>query len=194
MTSIALALALGACGEDPPAKDPSSDRAKETGEKSSGGDHGGGGGGGGSFTCKGKAEVGKQASPFTMESLNSAGKVAVESGKVTLVDFWATWCGPCEKSFPKYQELYVKYKASGLEIAAVSVDDDKKDIPSFVKKTSVKFPVGWSADSKKIADCYTVPNMPSAYLVDKKGVVRFIHHGFKDDESKKIEEEIKSLL
>jgi cytochrome c biogenesis protein CcmG, thiol:disulfide interchange protein DsbE len=190
---IAAALALGACGEDPPAKDPSS--AKDAGEKSSsgGGDHGGGGGGGGAFTCKGKADVGKTASPFTMESM-TGGKVGVEPGKVTLVDFWATWCGPCEKSFPKYQELYVKYKASGLEIAAVSVDDEKKDIPAFVKKTSVKFPVGWSADSKKIADCYTVPNMPSAYLVDKKGVVRFVHHGFKDDESKKIEEEIKSLL
>lgn len=175
------AIALGACGEEPPAKDPSSASAKESG-------------GGGSFTCKGKAEVGQPASPFSMDSLNEAGKVSVEPGKVTLVDFWATWCGPCEKSFPKYQELYVKYKSSGLEIAAVSVDDEKKDIPAFVKKTSVKFPVGWSADSKKIADCYTVPNMPTAYIIDKKGVVRFVHNGFKDDETKKIEEEIKSLL
>src|SRR5688572_9438724 len=173
------ALALGACGEDPPAKDPSS--AKDSGEKAGGGGGDKGGGGGGSFTCKGKADVGKAASPFTMESMNNAGKLAVEPGKVTLVDFWATWCGPCEKSFPKYQDLYVKYKASGLELVAISLDDETKDIPNFIKSTGIKFPVGWDG-AKKVPPCFDIQNMPTAYIVDRKGVVRFVHRGYRANE------------
>lgn len=169
---------------------PSEPAAPTSGSTSSGG------GGSSGFTCKGKPEVGQPASTFSLASMNGTGKVGVEPGKVTLVDFWATWCGPCQKSFPKYQELYVKYKSSGLEIAAVSVDgdDDKSKIPAFAKTYEAKFPVGWD-EGHKIADCYHPPNMPSAYIVDKKGVIRFIHNGYKgDEEAKKLEEEIKSLL
>jgi cytochrome c biogenesis protein CcmG/thiol:disulfide interchange protein DsbE len=160
---------------------------------------GGGGSGDASFTCKGSPEVGKPASTFSLASLNpaSTGKVGIEPGKVTLVDFWATWCIPCQKSFPKYQDFYVKYRASGFEIAAVSVDDDdkaKKEIPAFAKQYGVKFPVGWD-EGHKIADCYKPPSMPSAFLVDKKGVVRLVHTGFRgEDDAKKLEEEIKKLL
>jgi cytochrome c biogenesis protein CcmG, thiol:disulfide interchange protein DsbE len=156
----------------------------------------GGGNSNSSFACKGKPEVGQPASAFSLPAMNGAGKVAVQPGKVTLIDFWATWCGPCQKSFPKYQELYVKYKSSGLEIAAVSVDndDDKGKIPGFAKTYEAKFPVGWD-EGHKIADCYKPPNMPSAYVVDKKGVIRFVHNGYKgDEEAKKLEEEIKGLL
>jgi cytochrome c biogenesis protein CcmG, thiol:disulfide interchange protein DsbE len=192
LTFVVLSATLLGCPSDPATPASSSSGGSNS---SGGGGSSSGGGGGKAFACKGKGAAGVEASPFTMESLNGAGKVAVTPGKVTLVDFWATWCGPCEKSFPKYQDLYVKYKSSGLEIAAVSVDDDSKEIAAFVKKTSVKFPVGWSAESKKIADCYTVPNMPSAFIVDKKGVIRFVHNGYKgDEEAKKIEEEIKGLL
>jgi cytochrome c biogenesis protein CcmG, thiol:disulfide interchange protein DsbE len=148
------------------------------------------------FSCKGKPEVGKPASTFSLPSITGTGKVAIEPGKVTLVDFWATWCGPCQKSFPKYQELYVKYKASGLEIAAVSVDgdDQKKDIPGFAKEHGAKFPIGWD-DAHKIADCYKPPKMPSAFVVDKKGIVRFVHEGYGGDaDAKKLEDAIKSLL
>jgi peroxiredoxin len=184
VSSLATALvALVACGGDTePAKDPSSkDGAK--------------GGGKVEITCKGKPEVGKPASPFSLSSINGSGKMGIEKGKVTVVDFWATWCGPCEKSFPKYQELYVKYKASGLEIVAVSVDDEdgKKGIPGFAKKHDAKFPVGWD-DGHKIADCYSPPNMPSAYVIDKQGVVKFVHNGYREGEEKELEKEIKSLL
>jgi peroxiredoxin len=157
-----------------------------------------GGGGGPPFTCKGNPEVGKAASTFSLASLNPAStdRVTIQPGKVTLVDFWATWCQPCQKSFPKYQDFYVKYRSSGFEIAAVSVDDEdkKSEIPTFAKQYGVKFPVGWD-EGHKIADCYKLPGMPTAFLVDKKGVVRLIHNGFRgDDDAKKLEEEIKKLL
>ncbi len=143
--------------------------------------------------CKGKPEIGKPATNFTLSAINAAQKMAIEKGKVTIVDFWATWCEPCKKSFPRYQELYVKYKASGLEILAVSVDDEKREIPDFVKTYGAKFPVGWD-EGHKIADCYQPASMPTAIVIDKAGVVRHIHGGYHNGEEKELEREIKALL
>src|SRR6185437_1693122 len=138
------------------------------------------------ISCKGKPDIGKLASTFTMGSINGQGKMGLEKGKVTIVDFWATWCEPCKKSFPRYQELYTKYQASGLAVVAVSVDDEKTDIPSFIKTYGAKFPVGWD-DGHKVADCYRPPNMPSAYVIDKTGTIKFVHNGYHDGEEKEIE-------
>jgi thiol-disulfide isomerase/thioredoxin len=198
-------LALGACAEDPPVKDPStassSSADTKTTDAPASGDKAAGdkampaaaAPGKLEVSCKGKPDVGKNASTFSLSSLNGGSKMGVEKGKVTIVDFWATWCEPCKKSFPKYQELYVKYKTSGLEIVAVSVDDEKKDIPDFIKSYGAKFPVGWD-EGHKIAECYHPPNMPSAYVIDKTGVVKFVHNGYHDGEEKELEKEIKSLL
>lgn len=181
---IATALvALAACGgDDPPAKDPSSVNTKEALKE-----------GAGDVACTGAPEIGKPASTFSLTSINGGESMGIEKGKVTIVDFWATWCEPCKKSFPKYQELYVKYKASGLEILALSVDEEKTGIADFAKTYGVEFPVGWD-EGHKVADCYKPPNMPSAYIIDKEGVVRFVHTGYHDGEEKEIEKEIKSLL
>ena len=120
--------------------------------------------------------------------------MTVAPGKVTIVDFWATWCEPCKKSFPKHQELYVKYKASGLEIVAVSVDDEKNGIVDFAKTHGgAKFPVGWD-DGKKIADKWKPENMPSSYIVGKDGVVKHVHRGYHDGEEQEVEKELKALF
>jgi peroxiredoxin len=173
---------LSACTDD--AKDPSTGTASSADSA---------GGKGAEISCKGKPEVGKLASTFTMAAVNGGAKMSVDKGKVTIVDFWATWCDPCKKSFPKYQELYVKYKASGLEIVAVSVDDEKTDIPNFIKTYGAKFPVGWD-DGHKVADCWHPPNMPSAYIIDKSGTIKYVHNGYRDGEEKDLEKEIKELL
>ncbi len=176
--AILLALStfvLAACGEEPDPKTPAT--AKDSG-----------GGGGGNGVSKGDKAPG-----FSIASLNGQGKMTIAPGKVTIVDFWATWCEPCKKSFPKYQELYVKYKASGLEIVAVSVDDDKGGIPGFVKSYGAKFPVGWD-DGHKLADRWKPENMPSAYIVDKSGVVKHVHKGYHEGEEAEIEKEIKALF
>jgi thiol-disulfide isomerase/thioredoxin len=136
---------------------------------------------------------GDTASTFSVDQMNGAGKVALQPGKVMVVDFWATWCEPCKKSFPKLQELYTKYKASGVEIAALSEDDDKGGINDFAKTYGAKFPVGWDGD-KSIAKKYQPKSMPSTFIVDKKGVIKFVHTGYHDGEEAEIEKEIKSLL
>ncbi len=199
-STVVCLVALAACGgETPPpnaptsSNDSSSSKDSATAASSDKKDDGASTGGGAGSEPKGAVKVGDKAPTFSIESLNGQGKVAVAPGKVTIVDFWATWCEPCKKSFPKYQELYVKYKASGLEIAAVSVDDEKGEIPGFAKTHGAKFPVGWD-NGKKIAEKWKPENMPSAYIVDKQGVVRFVHKGYHDGEEKEIDKEIKSLL
>ena len=143
----------------------------------------------------GKAvKEGDKAPAVSLDSMNGTSKLAVTPGKVTIVDFWATWCGPCQKSFPKLQELYVKYKASGLEIIAISVDDDgdKGKIPEFAKTAGAKFPVGWGG--KKVADQWKPENMPTSYVVGKDGVVKHIHRGYHDGEQAELEKELKALF
>jgi thiol-disulfide isomerase/thioredoxin len=139
------------------------------------------------------ANGGATAATFNVEQLNGSGKVGLQNGKVMIVDFWATWCEPCKKSFPKLQELYLKYKVSGLEIAALSEDDEKGGIIEFAKTYGAKFPVGWDGD-KSIAKKYQPKSMPSTFIVDRKGVIRFVHTGYHDGEEVEIEKEIKSLM
>ena len=136
-------------------------------------------------------KVGAMAPKLAIASAN--GNASIATGKVTLVDFWAPWCDPCKASFPKYQELYSKYKARGFEVIAIAVDDDKNELPDFVKKYGAKFPVGLDKNHA-IADCWKPGNMPSSYIIDKKGVVRHIHNMWKLGDEAKVEEQIKALL
>ena len=134
-----------------------------------------------------------KASSFSVPSITTSGKAELVPGKVTIVDFWATWCEPCKKSFPKLQELYVKYKASGLEIVAISVDDEKGGLSAFANAHGAKFPIGWD-EGKKIADKWKPEAMPSTFIVDKNGVIRHVHKGYHDGEESEIEKEIKALF
>ncbi len=138
-------------------------------------------------------KLGDKAPAFSVESMNGAGKMTLAPGKVVIVDFWATWCEPCKKSFPKLQELYVKYKSNGLEIIALSVDDEKTGIRDFATTHGAKFGVGWD-DGKKLADIWKPANMPSTYIVGKDGTVKHIHRGYRDGEEAEIEKELKALF
>jgi peroxiredoxin len=149
-----------------------------------------GGGGGGAHPL-----IGSPAPEFAAASLNTKGKASVKasSGKVLIVDFWATWCEPCKKSFPKLQDLYTKFKASGMDLIAVSEDDENNGITDFGNNFGAKFPLVWD-DGKAIAGKWQPKSMPSTFIVDKKGVVRFVHLGYHDGEEAEIEKEVKSLL
>lgn len=143
----------------------------------------------------GEALKGNPAPDFEVESVNGQGKVSLSGleGKVVIVDFWATWCEPCKKSFPKFQALNVKYKESGLEIVGISEDDEQSGIAEFGETHGAKFPLGWD-EGKKIAEKWGPSSMPTTFIVDRKGVVRFVHLGYHDGEEDEIEQEVKSLL
>jgi cytochrome c biogenesis protein CcmG/thiol:disulfide interchange protein DsbE len=142
--------------------------------------------------------IGRRAPDFSVPAVaNGKGKVALRDlrGKVVLVDFWGTFCEPCRKSFPKLQDIYAKYAASGLKIVGISEDeaDDKGTIPGFAETYGAKFTLGWDADNS-IAHSYNPETMPSSFLIDRDGVVRYAHVGYHDGEEVEVEKEIKELL
>jgi thiol-disulfide isomerase/thioredoxin len=114
------------------------------------------------------------------------------AGKVVLVDFWASWCGPCKASFPCFNRLHQKYAGKGLVIVGIGVDEDPAKYQAFVSKQKVAFAL--AHDAKHKAAAFFAPStMPTSYLVDRKGIIRYIHSGFKGakteaEYAKKIEE------
>lgn len=114
-------------------------------------------------------------------------------GKVAIVDFWATWCGPCKQSFPKLQSLNTKYAARGLEVVGISEDDEPQGISPFADSLGAKFSLAWD-EGKAIASKWHPKSMPTTFVVDRQGVVRFVHFGYHEGEELEIEKEIKGLL
>ena len=115
-------------------------------------------------------------------------------GKVVMVDFWASWCEPCKQSFPAMEELHKRYSDRGLVIIAVNVDENRPDMEAFLKKNAATFTVVRDAN-QKLVERTGIATMPSSFLIDRDGKVRFAHTGFRGAETKKkYEEEIESLL
>jgi cytochrome c biogenesis protein CcmG/thiol:disulfide interchange protein DsbE len=115
-------------------------------------------------------------------------------GKVVLLDFWASWCEPCKASFPAMAELQKKYGAQGLVVVAVNVDEKRADMESFLKQNAASFAVVRDAAQQLVAQA-GIATMPSSFLIDQAGKVRFVHAGFRGEESrKKYQQEIESLL
>lgn len=100
------------------------------------------------------------------------------SGKVVMVDFWASWCGPCRLSFPVLKRLHEKYADKGLVVIGIGVDAKAEDYKKFVAKMGVSFPIFHDA-THTVADKFAPPSMPTSYIIDRKGVVRYIHVGFR---------------
>jgi cytochrome c biogenesis protein CcmG, thiol:disulfide interchange protein DsbE len=139
--------------------------------------------------------VGMPAPDFAAASANGKGEIALlaRSGKVVIVAFWATWCEPCKRSFPKLEDIYVRFKASGLTIIGVSEDDDSDGLADFGKTYGAKFPLVWD-NGKAIAMKWRPRSIPCAFIVDKNGIVRFAHMGYHDGVEAEVEKEVRSLL
>ena len=101
------------------------------------------------------------------------GKKPLPKGKVTLVDFWATWCEPCRVSMPRVQEIWKKYHPAGLELYSVDTDDDNPnrdpEVREFLMKNSLNFPV--VLDDGSASKAFSVASLPTMVLLDKKGKV-----------------------
>ena len=141
----------------------------------------------------GPAEVGKPAPGLSIQTLNGKGPVSLESlsGKIAIVDFWATWCGPCKKSFPKLEELS-KQNAGKVQVIGISVDDTKDGVADWAKAQGASFPIAWD-DGHTIAKKWKVEKMPTTYILDGSGTVRFVHEAYHDDEGDLIGRELAQL-
>lgn len=115
-------------------------------------------------------------------------------GKVILVDFWASWCAPCKASFPVLDELQKTYKNSGLVVLGVNVDEKADDMRKFIEEHPVAFTSVRDARQSLVSDA-DVQTMPSSFLVDRRGRIRFVHAGFRGEATRKqYVEEIEKLL
>jgi len=115
-------------------------------------------------------------------------------GKVVLLDFWASWCGPCKESFPVMEELHQKYGAKGLVILAVNVDEDAGAMKDFLKSHTAGFIIVRDA-GKKLVSAANISSMPSSFVIGTDGKVAAVHKGFHGKEStNQYVEEIEKLL
>jgi peroxiredoxin len=137
-------------------------------------------------------QPGQTAADLSLPDLN--GKMISLSelkGKVILIDFWASWCGPCRHNNPRLLKIYNKYHGKGLEIYGISLDEDMTDWKKAVRHDRLNWiqvidDKGWQAPS---ASVYGVDMIPSSFLLDKLGIIRFINA-----EGPELENNIKDLL
>ncbi|MET0389836.1 MAG: TlpA disulfide reductase family protein [Polyangiales bacterium] len=115
------------------------------------------------------------------------------AGKVVIVDFWATWCAPCREELPELEKFHKKYGPKGLAIVGVSVDKEASGIKGFLEKLKISFPVVHDA-GHTVSEKYSPPKMPSSYIVDRKGIVRYVHGGYRSGDAAEFEKQIQELL
>jgi len=114
-------------------------------------------------------------------------------GQVVLVNFWATWCGPCREEMPKLDALYAKYHKSGFVLLGVNIDDDPHTAVATAQKLGVSFPVLLDTD-KQVSKLYQLATMPSTVVIDRDGRVRFLHRGYRDGVEGEYDAQIRGLL
>jgi thiol-disulfide isomerase/thioredoxin len=123
------------------------------------------------------------------------GEIRLEDlrGKVVYLDFWASWCKPCIKSFPWMHYLKATYQDQGFEIVAVNLDTDKSLAEDFLNRVDINFIVAFDPVGKT-AEAYQLRGMPSTYLIGRDGRIYASHIGFRDKDKPKLEQAVKLLL
>lgn len=134
-----------------------------------------------------------QAPDFDVASANGPLNLKQFRGKVVYVDFWASWCVPCRKSFPWLNQMQARYGKSGLKIIAINLDEDSQLAKKFLKQYPAKFTVGFDPSGKS-AEAYGLRGMPSSYLIDRHGKLLFSHVGFRSDDRAELEQKIRQAL
>ncbi len=139
-------------------------------------------------------DVGGRAPEIGVNDLNGRPvRMASLRGKVVIVDFWASWCAPCRQEFPVLERLHRTYASQGLAIVGVSVDNDVANVRSFLRRNSASFLI--AHDPRKVAAArYGGTAMPSSYIIDRRGIVRHYHPGFRASDAATIEREVQALL
>ena len=134
------------------------------------------------------------APDFTLKSVEGRNlRLAEQRGQVVLVNFWASWCGPCRQEMPHLNRLYDKYKSSGFTLLAVNIDDDARHGAATAVKWGLKFPVLLDAD-KTVTRRYDLGAMPSTVLIDRDGRVRYLHRGYREGVEEAYERQIRELV
>ena len=137
---------------------------------------------------------GQVAPDFALKSSTGENlRLSEYRGDVVMINFWATWCGPCRQEMPLLDELYTRYERVGFSLLGVNIDDDSRRAMQMIEDLGVSFPVLFDA-RKEVSELYEVEAMPVTVLVDREGNVRHVHHGYKPGYEDKYLDQVRSLL
>ncbi len=137
--------------------------------------------------------LGKQAPDFTLRSDQGDNKKLSEyRGKVVLINFWASWCGPCQQELPKLAELKELHDEFDFELLAINIDEEPQKAIRLAKKLGINFPVLFDKE-KSVSKLYDIDAMPMTVLIDRNGDVRYLHRGYKESYLSLYQQQIKKL-
>lgn len=141
----------------------------------------------------GSSLLGKTAPDFTLRSNAGDNKKLSElRGKVVMLNFWATWCGPCRQEMPKLTELKTLHDEYDFELLGINIDEDRAKALRLAKKLSVNFPILFD-ETKEVSKSYSIDAMPMTILIDRDGTVRYVHRGYKENYIGLYQQQIKKL-
>lgn len=134
------------------------------------------------------------APDFTLKSLSGENLRLQElRGQVVLVNFWATWCGPCRQEMPVLDQIHKRYESMGFAVLGVNVDTDEAKVRKIAERIGVSFPLLLDTD-QEVSKRFDVSAMPFTVLLDRDGAVRYIHEGYKPGDEGVYVDRLKSLL
>ena len=138
--------------------------------------------------------AGQPAPDFVLKSARGTNlRLSEYRGNVVMINFWATWCGPCRQEMPLLNDLYSRYGRVGFSLLGVNIDDDSRRAMDMAEELGVTFPVLFD-ERKEVSRLYQVEAMPVTVLVDRTGKVRHVHLGYKPGYEEKYLTEIRALL
>jgi peroxiredoxin len=134
------------------------------------------------------------APDFTLRSMEGPNlRLNEQRGRVVMVNFWATWCGPCRQEMPHLNKLYDKYRDSGFVLLGVNIDDNAGKATDLAAKLGLKFPVLLDTD-KTVSRLYDMGTMPATVVIDREGRVRHLHRGYRDGYELIYDQQVRALL
>ena len=143
------------------------------------------------------AAAGDSAGPapaFTLTTLEGQPSgLSAYKGQVVMVNFWATWCGPCQQEMPLLDQMYKKYKGGGFTLIGVNVDKEAPAVKALLTRKPVSFPVLLDP-ANSVSKAYHVDEMPSSVIIDRKGVIRYVHRGYKPGDENDYQDRIRQLI
>ena len=138
--------------------------------------------------------VNKPAPDFALRSMQGPSmRLSEHLGEVVVINFWATWCGPCRQEMPLLDALYGKYKQAGLVLLSVNIDEKVEPAIEMAQTLKVSYPVLFDA-RKEVSRAFDVGAMPVTVLVDRAGVVRYVSEGYKPGYEKRYTDKLRELL
>lgn len=134
------------------------------------------------------------AANFTLKSASGENiRLSEYRGQVVLINFWASWCGPCRQEFPHLDAIHQKYEALGFTVFGVNVEQDRDMANKVLRDIPVTFPILFD-DENQVSELYDVDAMPMTVLVDRSGEIRFMHRGYKPGYEQEYEQQVRALV